>query len=102
MVRHIQACSSLQHVLATICEGLCVMVADVRVALVQRSCGYADRPTLTIAEIQQVVAIVKRASPDCFVVVDNCYGEFTEAVEPCAVSLLHHFILALRTARHTV
>lgn len=58
---------------------------DVRVALVQRSCGYADRPTLTIAEIQQVVAIVKRASPDCFVVVDNCYGEFTEAVEPCAV-----------------
>lgn len=60
-------------------------VAETRVALVQRSCGYADRPTLSLAEIQQVVRIVREASAQCLVLVDNCYGEFTELGEPCSV-----------------
>ncbi len=63
---------------------------ETRVALVQRSCGYADRPTLSIAEIQRVVRLVREASPRCLVLVDNCYGEFTEPAEPCAVGLLPH------------
>lgn len=56
-----------------------------RVAFIQRSCGYALRPTLSIREIREAVAVVKRASPRVVVVVDNCYGEFTEASEPCEV-----------------
>ena len=51
----------------------------------QRSCGYADRPTLAVAEIQHAVVVIKHASPGCLVLVDNCYGEFTEPLEPCAV-----------------
>jgi len=58
---------------------------DTKVALVQRSCGYADRPTLAIAEIQRAIDIIKQVSPACLVLVDNCYGEFTEPLEPCAV-----------------
>lgn len=54
-------------------------------AQIQRSCGYALRPTLTIAEIERAVRLIKAQSPDCLVLVDNCYGEFTEAQEPAAV-----------------
>ena len=54
----------------------------------QRSCGYASRPTLTIKAIRRAVQTIKAADPDCIVVVDNCYGEFTEEQEPCAVSAL--------------
>jgi cystathionine beta-lyase family protein involved in aluminum resistance len=52
---------------------------------IQRSCGYALRPTLTVAEIAAIVSAVRTVSPDIIVTVDNCYGEFTEAVEPGAV-----------------
>ena len=53
-------------------------------ALIQRSRGYAERRTLSVAEIDAAAAVVKAANPDCVVVVDNCYGEFTERTEPCA------------------
>ena len=52
---------------------------------IQRSCGYALRPTLTIAEIATIVAAIRSADPDVIITVDNCYGEFTEACEPTAV-----------------
>ena len=55
-------------------------------AFIQRSCGYALRPTLSIADIREAVAVIKGANPGVVVVVDNCYGEFTEDREPCAVS----------------
>jgi Methionine gamma-lyase len=61
--------------------------AGTRVAHVQRSCGYAERPTLSISEIGIIVKVVKAQNPDCIVLVDNCYGEFTEGEEPCAVRL---------------
>ena len=54
-------------------------------ALIQRSCGYALRPTLDIAEIDMAVQVIKAQQPDCIVAVDNCYGEFTDTKEPCAV-----------------
>eukprot|EP00884_Botryococcus_braunii_P008709 jgi/Botrbrau1/1783/Bobra.0217s0038.1 len=56
-----------------------------RVAHVQRSCGYAERPTLSISEIGLIVKVVKAQNPNCIVFVDNCYGEFTEKEEPCSV-----------------
>ena len=57
----------------------------VKVCFIQRSKGYLNRRTLTVAEIGEAVKCVKAVRPDAFVVVDNCYGEFTEALEPTAV-----------------
>ncbi len=65
-----------------------VYVTETKVALIQRSCGYALRPTLDMAEIDMAVQVIKRQSPSCIVAVDNCYGEFTSTKEPCAVSTL--------------
>ena len=56
-----------------------------KVALVQRSCGYALRPTLSIDDIKNIVNIVKSESPETLVLVDNCYGEMTADCEPTAV-----------------
>jgi len=57
----------------------------VKVIFVQRSKGYLNRKTLTVGEIGELVSYVKGISPETYVVVDNCYGEFTETVEPTAV-----------------
>ena len=59
----------------------------VKVCFIQRSKGYLNRRTLTVAEIGEAVKVVKAARPDAFVVVDNCYGEFTEEIEPPAVGV---------------
>ena len=50
--------------------------------LVQRSRGYADRKALTVKEIAEIVETVKRENPAVKVMVDNCYGEFTDLTEP--------------------
>ena len=55
------------------------------VAYIQRSRGYSLRPSLTVAEIGELVKIVKCISPDTVVMVDNCYGEFVERLEPTSV-----------------
>ena len=57
----------------------------VKVAFIQRSKGYLNRKTLTVDEIGEAVSFIKSISPETYVVVDNCYGEFTETREPCAV-----------------
>ena len=57
----------------------------VKMVFVQRSKGYLDRRTLTVDEIGELVKFVKGISPDSYVVVDNCYGEFVEDREPTAV-----------------
>ena len=57
----------------------------VKVIFIQRSKGYLNRKTLTVNEIGEAVRFVKSISPETYVVVDNCYGEFTETREPCAV-----------------
>jgi len=49
---------------------------------IQRSRGYADRPSFNIAKIAEMVRWVKEINPNLIVFVDNCYGEFTEAQEP--------------------
>ncbi len=55
------------------------------VAYIQRSRGYAPRRALYVEEIGRIAETVKAVSPDTAVVVDNCYGEFTDTMEPCHV-----------------
>ncbi|MGN0603671.1 MAG: aminotransferase class I/II-fold pyridoxal phosphate-dependent enzyme [Oscillospiraceae bacterium] len=60
-------------------------VKDAKVAYIQRSRGYALRPTLTIDDIAEIVKSVKNANPNAIIMVDNCYGEFVEDAEPLSV-----------------
>lgn len=52
---------------------------------IQRSKGYATRPSFTINEIKEMIEFVKEIKPNCIVFVDNCYGEFVETSEPCHI-----------------
>jgi cystathionine beta-lyase family protein involved in aluminum resistance len=52
---------------------------------IQRSKGYATRPSFTIDEINEMISFVKEIKKDVVVFVDNCYGEFVEELEPCHV-----------------
>ncbi len=56
--------------------------AKVKMLFIQRSKGYLNRKTLSVAEIEAVATWIKGIAPDTFVVVDNCYGEFVEEREP--------------------
>jgi cystathionine beta-lyase family protein involved in aluminum resistance len=56
-----------------------------KMATIQRSKGYASRPTLSVERIGQLVAFIKSIKPDVICMVDNCYGEFTEIIEPTEV-----------------
>ena len=58
---------------------------DIRVAAIQRSRGYSQRKSLTIDKIAEAIKVVKEACPDTVIMVDNCYGEFTEDREPTEV-----------------
>ena len=57
---------------------------SIKAVFVQRSKGYGDRRTLTVAEIDELAALVHRFA-GVYLIVDNCYGEFTETVEPCSL-----------------
>ena len=56
-----------------------------RVLHVQRSCGYTWRPSISIGEIGRLSAWLAAEHPQLVLFVDNCYGEFVESLEPCAV-----------------
>ena len=56
-----------------------------RLVLIQRSCGYSWRSSLSIAEIEKIINIVKQQNPNTICFVDNCYGEFIEDREPTTV-----------------
>ena len=58
---------------------------DIKVAAIQRSRGYSQRKSLYIDQIAEAISVVKAASPNTIVMVDNCYGEFTEDREPTDV-----------------
>ena len=67
----------------------------IKLVFIQRSRGYAVRQTLSCAQIGDICQIVKRVNPHAAILVDNCYGEFTETTEPiqagadlCAGSLI--------------
>ena len=57
----------------------------VKVIFIQRSKGYLNRKTLSVDDIGNIISFVRPLCPDAYVVVDNCYGEFTETREPTAV-----------------
>lgn len=61
------------------------LIKKAKVAYIQRSRGYSLRPSLPVADIANIVKMVKAINPNIIVLVDNCYGEFTEAHEPTAV-----------------
>lgn len=67
--------------------GLAEAVADPRVkaVLIQRSRGYATRASLSVDEIGDLCAIVRKNNPNAAILVDNCYGEFVEEREPTHV-----------------
>lgn len=56
-----------------------------RLVLIQRSCGYTWRSSLSIADIEKIVSLVKKQNPSTVCFVDNCYGEFIEDKEPTGV-----------------
>lgn len=56
-----------------------------RLVEIQRSKGYATRPTLSVAQIGELITFIKGIRPDIICMVDNCYGEFVEEAEPTDV-----------------
>ena len=59
--------------------------ARTKLVTIQRSKGYATRPTFSVQQIGELIAFVKRVKPDAICMVDNCYGEFVETLEPTDV-----------------
>ncbi|WP_448602928.1 methionine gamma-lyase family protein [Thermoleptolyngbya sp.] len=58
---------------------------ETRLVLIQRSCGYSWRQSLSIDDISKIIHLVKQQNPDTVCFVDNCYGEFVAECEPPAV-----------------
>jgi len=58
-----------------------------RLVLIQRSCGYSWRQSLSIEDIERIVKLVKQQNPNTVCFVDNCYGEFVTNLEPTAVGV---------------
>ena len=56
-----------------------------KLVTIQRSKGYATRPTFSVKQIGELIAFVKSIKPDLICMVDNCYGEFVETTEPSDV-----------------
>ncbi len=66
-------------------EGIKKACADAKVVYIQRSRGYSLRDSFCIDEIKKVVELVKKINEQVIVLVDNCYGEFVEKLEPTNV-----------------
>ncbi len=56
-----------------------------KMVTIQRSKGYATRPTFSVSQIGELISFCKSIKPDVLVMVDNCYGEFVETAEPSDV-----------------
>ena len=57
----------------------------VKVVLIQRSKGYSTRASLSVEEIGTMCSVIRKANPKVSILVDNCYGEFVEELEPTQV-----------------
>lgn len=67
-------------------EGIRAAITDkTKLATIQRSKGYATRPTLSVAQIGQIIDCIKSVRPEVICMVDNCYGELVEELEPTDV-----------------
>ncbi len=56
-----------------------------KLVTIQRSKGYDTRPTFSVTQIGELIAFVKKIKPEVICMVDNCYGEFVETIEPTDV-----------------
>lgn len=56
-----------------------------KMVTIQRSKGYAERPTFSVTQIGELIKFVKSVKPEVICMVDNCYGEFVETIEPTDV-----------------
>lgn len=56
-----------------------------KLVTIQRSKGYQTRPTLSVTRIGELISFIKEIKPDVICMVDNCYGEFVETIEPTDV-----------------
>ena len=56
-----------------------------KVVTVQRSKGYDTRPTFSVEQIGELISFIKKIKPEVICMVDNCYGEFVETIEPTDV-----------------
>ena len=56
-----------------------------RMATIQRSKGYQSRPSFSVGQIGELIAFLRTIKPELIIMVDNCYGEFTERIEPSDV-----------------
>ena len=59
--------------------------SQTRMVMIQRSTGYSDRRALTIEEIEEAIKSIKEYNNEVIIMVDNCYGEFIENMEPTDV-----------------
>lgn len=67
-------------------DGIAAAVNEkTKLVTIQRSKGYATRPTLSVERIGQLIAFIKERKPEVICMVDNCYGEFVERMEPADV-----------------
>ena len=62
-----------------------INVGMIKMCIRDSSKGYATRPTLSVERIGQLIAFIKERKPDVICMVDNCYGEFVERMEPADV-----------------
>ncbi len=61
------------------------ITSKTKMITIQRSKGYATRPTFSVKQIGELIAFCKNIKPDLIAMVDNCYGEFVEIIEPSDV-----------------
>jgi cystathionine beta-lyase family protein involved in aluminum resistance len=68
-------------------EAIAIAAADPKVTgvMIQRSRGYGERKALTVQEIGKICEAVRAVNPGAHIMVDNCYGEFTDTLEPTHV-----------------
>ncbi len=59
--------------------------ASTKLLLIQRSTGYSDRRTIPVKEMEKAIKAIKSYREDIIIMVDNCYGEFTDIIEPTDV-----------------
>ena len=61
------------------------ITSKTKMATIQRSKGYQTRPSFSVKQIGELITFLKKIKPDLIVMVDNCYGEFVETIEPSDV-----------------
>ena len=67
-------------------DKICAAISEkTKLITIQRSKGYAIRPSFSVAQIGELITLCKQCKPDVICMVDNCYGEFTEMIEPVNV-----------------